>query len=75
MHMWLQIPICVYSLDILLTSENKIGFMCADKYNNQGCSIHMRTDRLNDVLHFVWNPEDNGWWPSPIYQSGYRLQV
>ena len=39
----------VYSLDIMLTSVNK---MCADKYSNQGWSIQMRTVRINNVLLF-----------------------
>ena len=53
MHMLWQIHIHVYSLDIMLTSENKIGFRCVDKYNNQGWSIQFRTVRLNNVLHFL----------------------
>ena len=75
MHMLWQIHIHVYSLDIMLASENKIGFRCVDKYNNQGWSIQFRTVRLNNVLHFLWNPEDNGWWSSPICRSGYRWRV
>ena len=52
MQIWLQIHIHVYSPDIMLTSEYKIGFRCADKYDNQEWSLKLRTARLNNVLHF-----------------------
>ena len=49
MHMWLQIHIHVYSLNIVLTSKKKIGFRCADKYSNQAWSIQFRPVRLINV--------------------------